>query len=272
MKDQLIFDVTDATTMAQTDQVGAIIQGIRSGAKELINSQQINSLEWLNVAAAMFASDGVGITQTGGALDVNLKSPVVVAVDLDGDYDVSTNPTPDSVGLIAHDRNATPGAAQQNQRPTAAAPGTLASASLGTAHGLDTNAFMMAIDDVSGDAELLSKDNVSNGLNVHLAGSDVTIAVSDAALAQTAIATAEETLDVAATAQDVVASPLAARKYLYIYNYDNQRMFVGQSGVTAADGFPISPGSYMELRAGAAVDIEYVSAKLGHAIRTMELS
>jgi len=98
------------------------------------------------------------------------------------------------------------------------------------------------------------------------------ISVNDAALADTAIANAVNTLAVASTAEDVVASPLANRKYLLIYNKDNRQMFVGASGVTAANGFPISPGSALELRAGASIDIEYVSEKLGHEIRTLELS
>lgn len=98
------------------------------------------------------------------------------------------------------------------------------------------------------------------------------ISVNDASLAETAIANAANTLTVASTAQDIVASPLASRKYVYVYNNDNRTMFIGASGVTAANGFPVSPGSYLELRAGASVDIEYVSPKVGHAIRTMELS
>jgi hypothetical protein len=91
-------------------------------------------------------------------------------------------------------------------------------------------------------------------------------------VANTAIANAEETLDVADTAQDIIVSPLADRKWVYVYNFDNRKMYIGSSGVTANDGFPISPGAYMELRAGAAVDIEYVSPKINHAIRTLELS
>ena len=273
MKNQLIFDITDAVTMADTDQIGAVVQGVRAGAKQLINSQQINALEWLNTAAALFASDGVGITQTGGALDVNLLSPLVVEVDLDGDYDAGTNANPDSVGMIAHDRNVAPGEAQQNQRPTAGGLATIASASLNTVKALDVGAFMYALDDVSGDAELLSKDGTSNGLNVHLAGSDITISVSDAALANTAIANDATVLAVADTAEDVVASPLANRKYLFIMNNANKKVFIGASGVTPADGFPLSPGSVLQLRAGAAVDIEFVGqAGDTPEIRSLELS
>jgi hypothetical protein len=116
------------------------------------------------------------------------------------------------------------------------------------------------------------KVNSVGALYVDLASSSGTLTVSDAALANTAIASAAETLDVANTAQNVIASPLANRKYLWIYNNDNTKAYVGQSGVTAANGFPVSPGSYMELRAGAAVDIEFVSAKINHEIRTLEIS
>lgn len=99
-----------------------------------------------------------------------------------------------------------------------------------------------------------------------------TVSVNDAALALTAIANAAETLDVANTSQNIIVSPLSNRKYLFIYNNDNAKMFIGSAGVTSANGFPVSPGAYMELRAGAAVDLEFVSSKLNHEIRTMELS
>jgi len=99
-----------------------------------------------------------------------------------------------------------------------------------------------------------------------------TVTVSDAALANTAIANAANTLAVGGTAEDVVASPLANRKYLFIYNYDNREAFLGATGVTPANGFPLSPGSLIELRCGASVDIEWVGPTTGHEIRTLELS
>jgi len=102
-------------------------------------------------------------------------------------------------------------------------------------------------------------------------GLDVNV-INDPGNANTAIANAAETLDVASTAQDVVASPLANRKYLWIYNKENQLMYIGASGVTVANGFPMSAGVAVELRAGAAIDIEYVSSKVDHEIRTLELS
>jgi len=98
------------------------------------------------------------------------------------------------------------------------------------------------------------------------------ISVEDVALANTAIANAANALTAANTAENVVASPLASRKYLWIYNNGNRKAYIGASGVSAANGFPVSPGSYIEMRAGAAVDIEWVSANTNQEIRTLELS
>ena len=94
----------------------------------------------------------------------------------------------------------------------------------------------------------------------------------DNQLANTAIAAAVNLMSVANTAEDVVASPLANRKYLFVYNNGNKDTFIGQSGVTSANGFPLPPGSLLELRAGAAVDIEWVAGDTSQEIRTLELS
>lgn len=108
------------------------------------------------------------------------------------------------------------------------------------------------------------------GLDVNILNE---IAVEDSALANTAIAAAKSDLAVADTAQDVVASPLADRKYLHIMNMDNKRIYIGQSGVTAASGYPLSPKAAIMLRAGSAVDVEFVgSAGALPEIRTLELS
>ena len=132
------------------------------------------------------------------------------------------------------------------------------------------NDTLAALADTDGDYAPLQVD-ADGALYVYIAGSDP-LTVNDAALAETAIANAANTLGTGGAAEDAVASPLASRKYLWIYNNDNKKMYVGSTGVTEANGFPISPGSYMELRAGAAVDIEYVATTTGHKIRTMEMS
>jgi hypothetical protein len=117
------------------------------------------------------------------------------------------------------------------------------------------------------------KTSAAGALYVNLAESTATIATSDAALANTAMSNAANTLDTAGTAEAAVTSVLPARKYLYLYNNDNTKVFIGTTGVTAANGFPVSPGSYMELRAGAAVPVLFVGQNgKTPEIRTLQLS
>jgi hypothetical protein len=211
MKDHLIFDVTDATTRADTDNVGAWVRAGTDG--DLIASINTAGIERLAVDTILRDGAGTALTSTlvGGkqSLDVNVTSGINVEVDL--------SHLDDSVRL-----------------------------------GDGTSFFTSTT--IGGDIAL-----------------DV-FTINDPSVANAAIASAAETLDVANTAQDVVAAPLASRKYLFVYNNDNQKMWIGQSGVTSANGFPISPGSYMELKVGSAVDIEFVSAKIAHEIRTLEIA
>lgn len=128
---------------------------------------------------------------------------------------------------------------------------------------------------IAADGSIAVTDNGTT-LSIDDGGGSITVdgsvTVNDAALANTSIANAVNTLAVASTSEDVVASPLSNRKYLYIYNNDKKKAYIGATGVTIANGFPISPGALVELRCGAAIDIEWVSPKLAHEIRTLELS
>lgn len=239
MKDILVFDTTDASTIAESDSVGAYLRssdgtlithtsenGDLALDVHLSNTSIAVTATDLDIRNLVFATDKVdvsGSTLTGITNDVNIadggNSITVDAVQLDID---DLNATDDAVAAHTHDGSGT--------------------AITSTAGALDVN--------------------IASG----------SITTTDAALANTAIASAVNTLAVADTAEDVVAAPLASRKYLLIYNNDNRKMYVGASGVSSANGFPLSPSSVMELRAGAAIDIEWVSAKVSHDIRTLELS
>jgi hypothetical protein len=63
-------------------------------------------------------SQWVRVQGDSGSLNVNITN-TDVDVNIDGVYDAGTNADPDNVGLIAHERNATPGDAQQTKRLTA---------------------------------------------------------------------------------------------------------------------------------------------------------
>lgn len=56
-----------------------------------------------------------------GGVDRVVKLSESGNIALDGDYNAATNTNPSSSALIAHDRNAAPGVAHQNKRPTAVA-------------------------------------------------------------------------------------------------------------------------------------------------------
>lgn len=246
MKDRLIFDTTDANTQADSDSVGAYLR----------------------------ASDGTLLTHTdvGGkkALDVRLAEGVNVEVDLshvddsvrlgDGTSFFTSTSENGDIALDVHLSNSVISIDDN-------------------AGSITVDATQLDIDDLNATDDAVASwthDGSGNAIGSTSGSLDVNITnsltVNDAALADTAIANAANTLGVASTAEDVVASPLANRKYLYIYNNDNRVAYIGASGVTESNGFPVSPSSMIELRAGASVDIEWVSPKVSHEIRTLELS
>lgn len=261
MLHKLVFDTTDANTIADSHHVGS---HVLSGTGTLIGSQTVaGTNDWLQVISALTDGTGNVLTSTAGALDVNLKTPIVVETDMNGIYNVGTNSIPANSGLISFTRGATPGLTSQVETPTSA---TAASDAVVAAnvHGLDVNGFNMGYNGTTWDRI----HSTSGSMNVNITNS---LTVSDAALANTALAAGTTTLTVASTAVDAVAAPQANRKYLWIYNNDNRTMYIGGTGVTAA-GMPIPPGSMMEMRAGPAVAIQLFSAKALHDSRHMELS
>lgn len=325
MKEQLVFDTTDATTIEHSDKVGSVTIGVDgSGDHQLIAAISAD-VQRLAVDAALRAADGTALTSTGGALDVNLASPISIDVDLDhtndsvrlGDGTTLTTVTAgigDDVGKSGLDVNIInprlldylDDSVTVHQAGTVTVDGTVNAVQSGvwdigtvtTLTGItndvniadggnsitvDDGGLALTVDAVDldirdldhlqdsvkiGDGVEFMAVNADGSINVNMIND---INVSDAALADTAIATAANTLDVANTAEDVVASPLADRKYLHIMNMDNKRVYIGQSGVTAASGYPLSPKASIMLRAGAAVDIEFVGSS-GAEIRTLELS
>lgn len=92
----------------------------------------------------------------------------------------------------------------------------------------------------------------------------------DVALANTDFANAQNS--VTTTSESVVASALASRKYLFIANEGNRKLYIGKTTATAAAGFPIAPGSVLELRAGASIDIKGITSAGTADVRTLELS
>lgn len=294
MKDQLIFDVTSAATILDSDSVGAYL---RASDGTLLSHTDVGGKKALDVYIAEginvevdldFADDSVTAHQ-GGSWTVDVGNTVTVqSTDLD---------IRDLV--FATDKVDVSGSEVSLDAATLAALETINAVQSGTwdigtvtsitndvniadgGNSITVDASQLDIDDLNATDDAVqswirdgagnSISSTSGALDVYIAGSDP-LTINDAALANTSIESGVTSLTVASTAQNVIASPLSNRKYVYLYNNDNRKMFIGKSGVSAANGFPVSPGSYLELRAGAAVDIEFVSDKATHNLRYMELS
>lgn len=102
------------------------------------------------IGAFTLDAAGVGITSTAGSgpfaghqgLDVSIVSPITVNTEIDGFYDVSTNPNPSSADVIGYTRAATPAVTGAVNRITAADT-TSDAVVAANVHGLDHNSFGM---------------------------------------------------------------------------------------------------------------------------------
>lgn len=249
MKQKLGYDASDADTLAASDFVGAHLYGTlkltstTDGAKE--------------------------------ALDVNIVNDIMV--DLNGIYDVGTNPAPDNAGIIGNTRAAAPDETGQVERITvgAASSDNVVAANV---HGMDTNSFGMVYDGTTWDM----MRGTAGAVHIHDGGNTITVdgtvavtqstspwVVSDAALANTAVAASAVAVT---TTSATLGTPLAARKYLNVYNNGSKAIEIGPSGVAYGSGFPIYPGVYLDLRIGPAVDVHADAASGTQDIRLLELS
>lgn len=96
------------------------------------------------------------------------------------------------------------------------------------------------------------------------------ITTSDAALANVALA--NEADSITTTSGAAIASPLANRKYVMLYNNGSKIVYLGAGTVTAANGFPLPPGSFLEARLGAAVAINAIAQSGTQDIRVLQMS
>jgi hypothetical protein len=122
---RLGFDITDADTILESDNVGA----------------------WLRAGSD---GDRISSTNVGGkeGLDVNIINPLIV--NLDGVYDGVTNTDPDNVGSIFHVRAASPADADQTKRTTGAAASSDAIVAANF-HGQDVNSALLGFNGTTWD-------------------------------------------------------------------------------------------------------------------------
>ncbi len=266
MLQRLVFDTSDAASIAASANVGAYLR----------------------------ASDGTLITHTGGALDVNFTAVNLDIRDLSAAQDnVAISDGTDtlavngdgSINVVATATNldirnlsqATDSVAIGDGTDTVAvnADGSLNITDNGgsitvDATALDIRAISQATDSIDSwthDGTGTAITSTAGALDVNIASGDI-----DDSLANTDIAVGSTSVDTTAGGTDLRATDLAARKWFYIYNNGNKFIYLGESGVTSATGFPLPPGAMVDLRAGASINMYAIADAGTQDVRTLELS
>lgn len=68
-------------------------------------------------------------------------------------------------------------------------------------------------------------------------------------------------------------SNLSYRKELWIYNNDNtSTIFIGQSGVTVDNGFPVPTGTSIKLSVAGNIDVWAICQSASAQVKTLEIS
>lgn len=189
------------------------------------------------------AEDAVHVSGDAGVMPLAVRNDANTALAADGDYiPFSTNATGDLFVTLGGETVTV------------------------TATDLDIRDLSHTTDSVAlGDGTDLLDINADGSINV---------VANDAALANTALATTATTVDNTVGGTDLLTTDLANRKYLFVYHNGNKTVYLGNSGVTTATGFPLPPRSMIELRAGAAINIHAISpdATPTQDMRMLELS
>lgn len=149
----------------------------------------------------------------------------------------------------------------------------------------DNGSFILAIrNDTLG--SLVDTDGDYTGLQVNASGElyvkdtdvlaelqgGIDVTTNDVTLANSAIKQVAETVSTTAAVVVDGADELSSRKYFWAYNNDNRAVYLGDSSVSAANGYPIFPGSEFHARIGDAVDIYMIGEKLSTDVRTLQTS
>ena len=269
MLHRLIFDTTDAASIAASANVGAYLRAsdgtllTHTGGALNVSFSTITDLDIRDLDAAQ---DNVAISDGTDTLAINNDGSINVvatATDLDiRDLNFST----DSVTSRLND-----GSGNAITSTSGALDVNIDNASIAvTATDLDIRDLVAATDSVSA----WTKDGTGTAITSTAGALDINIKSGDLddSLANTALVAGTTSIGTTAGGTDLRATDLANRKWLMVYNNGNKDVFIGTSGVTAATGFPLFPGAMLELRAGPAINAFAISSAGTQDVRTLELS
>jgi len=296
-KDRIDYDPTDGDAI---DQIRSYV----STASGLLTSTLVGSDESLDVAA--YLRDAAGTLFTGtteGAdhgLDVNVINDITAECDLDGLYNVSTNPDPDNVGMIAHVRNAAPGDAQQTFRPTGDNPDSDAIPPANV-FALDVNSFLKGWNGTNWERIASSSGAIGVGGNVADdaadAGNPLKVGSRTVDAALTEVSAAGDRADLlsdmyrriyvndapnvamgygAASVTTTAAAVVAAnsgRRRIMVQNLGKEDIFLGaDASVTSSNGIRVSRNAAFEMPLGENVPLFAIAASGTPDVRYMQVA
>lgn len=230
-----------------------------------------------SVQANLFDGAGNAISSTAGALNVNVASGSITVVESDVYAEDSAHTSGDEGGFVLAVR-------QDTLASSTSADGDYAAFKVnqkGELYVKDSDVLAQLISGVTVTATDFdirdlshTQDSVKIGdgtdfLAVNADGS-INVVTGDAELANTAVLAASSS--VTTTSAAVLASQLSDRKYLTVYNNGSKMVYVGQSGVSTSNGFPLPPGSLLEMRLGPAVSLHAVAQAGTQDVRSLQLS
>lgn len=244
-KDKLVFDTTDADTIAASDSIGAYV---RASDGSLIGA----------------TSNRLHVADGGGSLTVDAVAFDIRALTQSDEITVyqGTNPwvISDGGGSITVDAN------NLDIRDLAFATDKVdvSGSSVSVSGSVTVSATDLDIRDLSASQDSIKSwmhDGTGNALTSTGGALDVNIAspveinVED----DKANVALESSATAVATTAALLGSQLPARKFMWVQNLGNKAIYVGKSGVTNANGLRLSPGSVLEIRLGPAVSMHAVS-------------
>lgn len=259
-----------------------------------------------SVAAFLHASLKLTSTTVGGmeALDVNIASPISVAVDLDGFYVDPDNATPDTVGSILHERGAAPDETSLTFRPTGGSPDS-DSIDPANVFSEDSNSFLHGWTGTAWERVKSTSGKLLSTIDGNVAddgvdsGNPIKVGSRAVSGALTAVSTTGDRADLlsdlyrriwvndtpnvagsnAAVSVDTTsggvalfASPLAGRRRVQIYNLGGKAIFYGFGTVSAANGIRLPGGANAFFDLGPDLALKAISESGTQDVRVLQLA
>lgn len=260
---RLVFDVTDADTIAASSSVGAFVRaadgtliGHVSDALKVnfTNSSLAVTATDLDIRDLTSASDSIAAVQSG-TWNIGTLGTITNVVHVD-----------DNSGSLTVD--GTVAATQSGSWTVAATQSGTWSATV-TATDLDirdlnatSDAVAAYVKDGSGNAI----GSTSGALNVYMSGGSIDVQnEANTAIENTAAS-------VTTTSAALLSSQLANRKFMFVQNLGSKLTYIGKPGVSAANGMQLAPGMIFEFELGPALSLHAVSQAGTQDVRVMELS